>query len=185
MNPDSYEINFTIPKGATGETGATGPTGPAGTGDGKLQAYGGAYNDGVSSIDIIIPGTYHYLILEKEMPELNVSMDNSNSFFLIEKSGTYEINYGCNYYTSTAAVGTDKTCTFKLQKNDADLPGTIITKTVRSTTDLPVVYDSFFNTIIADFTIGENISLMVTSSEAGVISFPNNFNAVVTLKLIG
>ena len=68
MNPDSYLINFTIPRGATGATG------PAN----GLNAYGGKYNTGTQTLNLGI-GVATQIPLPTSMPNLNTTYTPANS----------------------------------------------------------------------------------------------------------
>lgn len=177
MNPNSYKINFTIPRGETG------PTGPAGTTASGLKAYGGAYNDVSQSINLN-PSEMAYLPLPKEMPSLNISYNIGADTIYIEQDGIYEITYGCVYYTATPAPSA-KTCTLSVRVNNVDIPGALISNTVKNDdTSSPTVFGSINNNVIALLKDGDNITLRFGSDSGGEVFFPNDVNSIMTLKRI-
>lgn len=81
MNPNGYIINFSIPRGDTGNPGVTGPTGPTGaTGISGLKSYGGIYSNTITPINITNTTTPYRLILLNDMPYNNIFYNDLNNY---------------------------------------------------------------------------------------------------------
>ena len=181
MNPDSYLINFTIPRGATGETGSTGSTGPTGatgaigstgaTGPANgLNAYGGKYNNTASTINLSI-GTPTQVPLAVAMPNLNTTYAATNSI-TVAQAGTYEINYFSN---ASAAVAT--TLTQAVRANGVNIPSTVISRAL--SVGVSTIYSG---STIVTLAAGDVIDMTYQALLALGVTLGSGVNASLTVK---
>lgn len=180
----NYKLNFTIPQGPTGPAGVqgeTGPTGPSGEKGVGLQAYGGIYNDQGNQLNI--PANQLYvLVFPSTMPKYNMTYQGIDSF-IIEEDGTYEISYGFIFAVNNIVYNSVRNCTLRLRANGVDIPGSVITITVKnSDQDSIIVYNNVFNSVIADLKSQDNIYLHFSSDNDITISLPESVNTIMTIK---
>jgi len=166
MNPNGYLINFTIPRGATGDTGMTGPTGPAN----GLNAYGGKYNNTPQTLNLII-GSSTQVPLAVSMPNLNTTYTPANSI-TVTQAGVYEINYFSN---SSAAVAT--TVTQAVRVNGTNIPSSVISRV------LSVGVGSIYSgSVIVTLAAGDVIDMALSALLAVGITLGAGVNASLTVK---
>lgn len=135
MNPNGYIINFSIPRGDTGNPGVTGPTGPTGaTGISGLKSYGGIYSNTITPINITNTTTPYRLILLNDMPYNNIFYNDLNNYTYvwILFEGLYEVNYGC-VYSANVPVNGSRVCALSIFNNDDTIPDTVILDTLKNT----------------------------------------------------
>ena len=163
MNPDSYLINFTIPRGATGATGATGPAS-------GLNAYGGKYNTNPQTLNLII-GTPTQIPLPTSQPNLNTTYTPTNSI-TVAQAGVYEINYFSNV---SAALAT--TVTQAVRINGTNVPSTVISRA------LSVGVNSIYSgSTIVTLAAGDVIDMAVSALIAVGLTLGTGVNATLTVK---
>ena len=190
MNSDSYLINFTIPRGATGATGEQGIAGPTGatgaTGEqgiagptgatgatgpaNGLNAYGGKYNNTASTINLSI-GTPTQVPLAVAMPNLNTTYAATNSI-TVAKAGTYEINYFSN---ASAAVAT--TLTQAVRANGVNIPSTVISRAL--SVGVSTIYSG---STIVTLAAGDVIDMTYQALLALGVTLGSGVNASLTVK---
>ena len=190
MNSDSYLINFTIPRGATGATGEQGIAGPTGatgaTGEqgiagptgatgatgpaNGLNAYGGKYNNTASTINLSI-GTPTQVPLAVAMPNLNTTYAATNSI-TVAQAGTYEINYFSN---ASAAVAT--TLTQAVRANGVNIPSTVISRAL--TVGVSTIYSG---STIVTLAAGDVIDMTYQALLALGVTLGSGVNASLTVK---
>ena len=160
MNPDSYLINFTIPRGARGATG------PAN----GLNAYGGKYNNTSQTLNIAL-GTQTQIPLSTSMPNLNTTYTPVNSI-TVSQAGTYEINYFSNV---SAAVAT--TLTQAVRINGTNIPSTILSRV------LSVGIGSIYSgSVVVTLAAGDVIDMALSALLAVGITLGTGVNASLTVK---
>jgi len=175
MNPSSYLINFTIPRGATGAqgiqgpTGATGGTGATGPANG-LNAYGGKYNNTSQTLNISL-GSQTQIPLSESMPNLNTTYTPANSI-TVAQAGTYEINYFSNV---SAALGT--TVTQAIRSNGTNIPSTVTSRA------LSVGVGSIYSgSTIVTLPAGAVIDMAISALLAVGVTLGSGVNASLTVK---
>ncbi|MCI8330650.1 MAG: hypothetical protein HFE04_00960 [Bacilli bacterium] len=160
MNPDSYLINFTIPRGATG---ATGPSN-------GLNAYGGKYNNTSQTLNIAL-GTQTQIPLSTSMPNLNTTYATANSI-TVGQAGTYEINYFSNV---SAAVAT--TLTQAVRINGSNIASTVLSRV------LSVGIGSIYSgSVIVTLAAGDVIDMALSALLAVGVTLGTGVNASLTVK---
>ncbi len=160
MNPDSYLINFTIPRGATGPTGAAN----------GLNAYGGKYNTTTQTLNLGI-GVATQIPLPTSMPNLNTTYTQTNSI-TVAQAGTYEINYFSNI---SVAVGT--TLTQAIRINATNIPSTVTSRV------LSVGVGSIYSgSVIVTLAAGDVIDMALSALIAVGVTLGTGVNATLTVK---
>ena len=163
MNPSSYLINFTIPRGATGETG---PTGAAN----GLNAYGGKYNTATQTLNLGV-GVATQIPLPTSMPNLNTTYTTANSI-TVAQAGTYEINYFSNV---SVALGT--TLTQAVRINGTNIPSTVTSRV------LSVGVGSIYSgSTIVTLAAGDTIDLAISALLAVGVTLGTGVNASLSVK---
>lgn len=204
MNPSSYLINFTIPRGATGTTGPTGATGPTGlqgiqgltgpTGpQGLTGATGPTGTTGATGPTGPTAGLNAYGGKYSTAPQtLNLTLGGSTQIPLpssspnlnttytpansitVTQAGTYEINYFSNV---SVAIAT--TITQAVRINGTNIPSTVISRV------LSVGVGSIYNgSTIVTLAAGDVIDMALSALLAVGVTLGSGLNASLSIKKI-
>ena len=123
-----YTLNFSIPEG---------PTGPAN----GLNAYGGLYSTGATTLSSTSSGTPETIQMNTELPALNVTTNTGAYSITIPSDGNYSITYNAVINLTTAGAST-----FSIRTGGSDVPGSTLNVTPQTSQDMDVSY-SFIATL--------------------------------------
>ncbi len=196
-----YQLDFVIPKGATGSTGPTGPrgeqgimgpqgiqgpTGPKGEqgimgppgipgpSSFTLSAYGGRLNNTTATITPNIIGAWTQIPLGTTMPSINVIETEENQLKL-EQDGVYEINFYANI-----SVDKNSEVTLIVRKNEINIPSTVITKNLTANQE-----SIFIGSVLVSLNDDNIIDMAISATEDNItINFGQGMNASLSLKKI-
>lgn len=163
-------LNFSIPRGNTGERGEQGPEGEQGPpGESTLNTYGRLYNTSTTTLSLET-NISQSIPLDNVGPSNNITTDNQNALTIVD-DGIYLINYSFSASSSVAA-----NITVSVKQNNTSIGSTSITKTVTASTNNDFT-GSTINTLVA----GDEIKLDIKSSAASTITPNSGTNAYLNI----
>ena len=168
------------PMGPAGPTGPKGDTGPEGTSPSGLKAYGGLYNESFQSLVISSSGSLVQVEFNKQMPLLNMSIDNNK--IVINEPGVYEISYNLDI------TATDKQ-SYKaiVRKNSVAIDSSTTTKSATTTSTSGAPYETNLRTnVIETLSNSDELDLVITTtiSPSGTTTILGNGGCNLIVKKI-
>lgn len=172
MNPKEYELNFTIPAGATGPEGPTGPTGATGpTGNADKSA-------AIGLISYYLPQNGTFLVsrnpytLNLPMVGWGYNVDyNTKNYIIIKKAGGYKVDYGVTITVPAASPTNIYSVTVCPSFNDKGIIGW---RSVQISIDSSNIY-YFHGSCLYDFDENENVCLVISSDKVTDFNYSNAF----------